>query len=278
MLPNLIIIGAQKSGTTSLHDYLGRHPQIGMSRTKELKFFIVEGNWHKGVAWYESQCASSRPVRGEASPQYTYFPTFAGVPQRMHATVPDAKLIYLLRHPIGRIISQYVHEVDSGQEQRTLTEALREFDSNPYVLRSLYGMQLEQYLPLFPLRKILILTQEQLLQQRQATMTKAFRFLGVDDTFQSSWWQRQRHGSRDKRRKNLVGRRLAAWIRQTGLREFSPPFASMVERWACYPFSEAIVRPALDEAVLGRLAACLQPDVARLTELTGQTFPEWEWP
>ena len=147
MLPNLIIIGAQKSGTTSLHDYLGRHPEIGMSRLKELKFFISEGNWRKGKAWYESQFRSDRPIRGEASPQYTYFPEYAGVPERMHSTVPEAKLIYLLRHPLDRIIAQYVHYVDAGTEERTLPEALRELEGNPYVQRSLYGMQLEQYLP-----------------------------------------------------------------------------------------------------------------------------------
>lgn len=278
MLPNLIIIGAQKCGTTSLHYYLGRHPQIAMSRLKELKFFSVEGNWHKGVAWYESQFDSRRPIRGEASPHYTFHPTFAGVPQRMHALIPEAKLIYLLRHPIERIIAQYIHQVDDGREQRPLPEALADLDNNPYVLRSLYGMQLEQYLPYFPLRNILIITQEELLQNRQPTLAKVFRFLGVDDSFQSLAWNRQKHSSAEKRRKNRVGHVLASGLLSLRLREFSPPLHSVLERWMTYPFSEKISRPVLDESLRRRMTAFFQPDLARLMNHTGQSFPEWQWP
>jgi hypothetical protein len=68
VLPNLIIIGAPKCGTTSLHHYLSLHPQISMSREKELNFFIAERNWSKGIAWYAAQFAADNKVRGEASP------------------------------------------------------------------------------------------------------------------------------------------------------------------------------------------------------------------
>ncbi len=74
MLPNLIVIGAQKCGTTSLHDYLGRHPEIRMSAEKELNFFQLERNWHRGVHWYEKQFPGGTAIRGETSPGYTYFP------------------------------------------------------------------------------------------------------------------------------------------------------------------------------------------------------------
>lgn len=278
MLPNLIIIGAQKCGTTSLHYYLGRHPQIAMSRLKELNFFSVEGNWHKGAAWYESQFDARRPIRGEASPHYTCHPQYAGVPQRLHSLVPAAKLIYLVRHPIERLIAQYIHQVDGGREPRPLPDALADLDNNQYVQRSLYGMQLEQYLPYFPLRNILIITQEQLLRNRQPTLTKVFQFLGVDDSFQSPSWNRQKHSSSEKRQKNRVGRILAGGILRLGLREFSPPLHAVVERWICYPFSEKIARPVLDESLRRRLAAVFQPDQGRLMEHTGQTFPEWRWP
>ena len=278
MLPNLIIIGAQKCGTTSLHYYLNRHPQIAMSRLKELQFFTVEGNWHKGATWYESQFDSRRPIRGEASPQYTCHPQFAGVPQRMHSLVPAAKLIYLVRHPIERLIAQYIHLVDGGYEQRSLPDALAELDNNPYVLRSLYGMQLEQYLPYFPLLNILIITQEQLLRNRLPTLAKVFRFLEVDDSFQSPSWNRQKHRSSEKRRKNRVGRLLAGGILRLRLREISPPLQAVVERYICYPFSEKIARPVLDESLRQRLAALFQPDLIRLMNHTGQTFPEWQWP
>jgi len=108
-LPNLIIIGAMKCATTSLHYYLNLHPQISMSEEKELDFFIHKNNWHKGIEWYKTNFTGNASVYGESSPNYTKYPFFNGVPERMHAVVPDAKLIYVVRDPIERIISHYIH-------------------------------------------------------------------------------------------------------------------------------------------------------------------------
>ena len=74
MLPDFIIIGAMKCGTTSLHHYLSLHPDISVSRRKELDFFVAEENWARGLAWYESQFPDKGKVRGEASPKYTFNP------------------------------------------------------------------------------------------------------------------------------------------------------------------------------------------------------------
>lgn len=92
-LPNLIVIGAHKGGTTSLHHYLRQHPQIFMSSLKELDFFVDEFNWPKGIDWYRKQFSSVAPIRGESSPSYTHFPKLKGVPERIHHLIPDAKLI-----------------------------------------------------------------------------------------------------------------------------------------------------------------------------------------
>lgn len=74
MLPNLVVIGAHKAGTTSLQFYLGLHPQIQMSSPKELDFFLEKHNWKKGVEWYASHFHGPEPVHGEGSPSYTLFP------------------------------------------------------------------------------------------------------------------------------------------------------------------------------------------------------------
>src|ERR687894_2292944 len=73
-LPNLIVIGAQKCGTSVLHYYLSLHPEVSMSRPKELNFFIEERNWPRGLDWYKSQFDGDARVRGEASPNYTAYP------------------------------------------------------------------------------------------------------------------------------------------------------------------------------------------------------------
>src|SRR6059058_6332030 len=73
-LPNLIVIGAQKCGTSGLHYYLSLHPEVSMSRPKELNFFIVERNWPRGTEWYAAHFEPRAIVRGESSPNYTAYP------------------------------------------------------------------------------------------------------------------------------------------------------------------------------------------------------------
>ena len=105
MLPNLIVIGAERCGTSSLHRYLRSHPQVFMSKKKELNFFVAEREWRRGRSWYERQFPADAPVRGESSPAYTAYPVFSGVPARLAALVPDAQLLYLVRDPVERTIS-----------------------------------------------------------------------------------------------------------------------------------------------------------------------------
>ena len=110
MKPNLIIIGAQKCGSSSLHRYLDHHSDISMSKTKELVFFVESLNWKNGIKWYESQFEGTGKIQSESSPSYTMYPTFAGTPKLMHSLIPDAKLICIVRDPINRIVSHYLHQ------------------------------------------------------------------------------------------------------------------------------------------------------------------------
>ena len=90
-MPNLIIIGGLKCGTTSIHHYLGLHPEIQMSKPKELNFFVDELNWDLGLDWYASRFDDRFKVRGESSPHYTNLPRFEGVAERIHEHCPDAQ-------------------------------------------------------------------------------------------------------------------------------------------------------------------------------------------
>src|SRR5438093_10024477 len=96
-LPNLVVIGAQKCGTSGLHYYLSLHPEISMSRPKELNFFIAERNWPRGVEWYRRHFDPRAQVRGESSPNYTAFPQHTGVVERLHELLPEPRLVYLIR-------------------------------------------------------------------------------------------------------------------------------------------------------------------------------------
>jgi hypothetical protein len=97
-----------------------------MSSTKELDFFVLEKNWSKGIKWYESNFTSTDETKilGESSPNYTKCHVFGGVPKRMYSVLPEARLIYILRDPIERIVSHYMHSYHRRRENRNISEAL----------------------------------------------------------------------------------------------------------------------------------------------------------
>jgi hypothetical protein len=127
MRPSFIVVGAAKSGTSSLAHYLMQHPKIYMP-DRELHFFDARGGyadrWKYGVEWYENQFASadSHHLCGEKTPTYAYIPS---VPKRMNAVVPDIKLIWILRDPVYRAYSNYWHAVCEGVELLDFDEAVR---------------------------------------------------------------------------------------------------------------------------------------------------------
>ncbi|GGA84348.1 sulfotransferase [Neiella marina] len=204
MLPNVIVIGAMKCGTSSLHRYLDAHPNIAMTKKKEIDFFIDRKNWTKGQAWYEAQFDellsqdSKIEIVGESSPNYTMFPTFEGVPQRMAAMVPDAKLIYVVRDPIERIKSHYQHQWYDGRKSQTLEQVLQTPERKHYISTSRYYQQIEQFLSYYKPNQLLVLTVEQLKSDRDATMQRVFEFLGVDSTISVANLAAEFHRTSDK--------------------------------------------------------------------------------
>jgi hypothetical protein len=277
-LPNLIVIGAQKCGTTSLHYYIDQHPQIAMSRAKELNFFTASGSWAKGVDWYAGQFEATAPVRGESSPSYTNYPVHDGVPARMHSVVPRARLVFVVRDPLERIVSQYLHDYSVGKENRAIEEVLAEAGpEHPYVTRSKYFFQLEQYLPFFSPKRILVLAQEDLLHDRAETMRRVFEFVDVDPSFYHPRFERMKHRtSSHRRRKTWAGVVLSAGARRA-TRRLQPPrwLAWKAERLLVFPLSRPIGRPVLTSAARERLIGELKDDADRLRELTGQEFGSW---
>src|SRR5437879_9845243 len=123
LLPDFIIIGTQRGGTTSLYSYLASHPSVGPASTKEVHFF--DNKYTKGLAWYRAHFPSAiekyyaehiqkrKFITGESSPYYLFHPH---VPKRVAKDVPHAKFIVLLRNPVDRAYSQYNHAVDGGRE------------------------------------------------------------------------------------------------------------------------------------------------------------------
>jgi hypothetical protein len=275
-LPNLVVIGGLKCGTTSLHHYLNLHPEVEMSRPKELNFFVEELNWPLGAGWYASHFSESAPIRGETSPHYTNRPRFQGVAQRMRSLVPDARLIYMVRNPIDRMLSHYLHNMGGGYDDRPLAEALSDPDS-AYVTRSRYFMQLEPYLDAFGSERIEIVAREELKRDRAATMRRVFEVLGVNPEFSSEQFEREWETGTAKARGRF--RAMDRAVRLPGLRALDRNFDRLpeslrwlVERLVHDPEAGEAPKPAVPPDLRERLTELFREDVERLEAMTGRGF------
>ncbi|MFM7735916.1 MAG: sulfotransferase family protein [Alphaproteobacteria bacterium] len=287
-LPNLVVVGAMKCGTSSLHYYLDLHPEIAMSSPKELDFFFTEpdvpvsaqtppesrprraGNWDRGIEWYAAHFDPAAPVRGESSPNYSD-PWYPGVPARMASIVPGAKIVLLTRHPIDRMVSNHRHMVVAGREAEPLDQAVRR-PGNIFVRRSLYATMAETFLGSFPREHVMLLRDEDLLQRRRETMARVFGFLGVDDGFWSDKMERLRHQSAGKGRLRNAAERLGLH-RLAGRLGLGAEAKWWIERAVSRPTK--VAAPALSPETRREVLADLEPEIAGLERLTGWDLAAW---
>jgi hypothetical protein len=203
-LPDFLIIGAQKSATTSLLYYMRGHPQIRPGWNKAAHYFDL--NYHHGLRWYARRFPYLSPlgplanlappsgerswITGESSPSYMFLPE---VPARVHEVLPDVKIIAILRDPVDRLISQYHHEARKGRAPASFEEfvapsidtdwppegeieALRQRCAVP---RGFYEDQIRHWRTFFPAERFCVLGFEDLVQDPQGTLNETFAFLGV---------------------------------------------------------------------------------------------------
>jgi hypothetical protein len=278
-MPTLIIVGGLKCGTTSIHHYLGLHPEIQMSKPKELNFFVEEMNWDLGLDWYASRFDDRFRVRGESSPHYTNLPRFAGVPERIREHCPDARLLYMVRDPIKRILSHWVHATGAGYETREMVPTLSMPDTQ-YMNRSKYWMQLQPYLELFDREQIEVIAQEELQSEREATMRKAFAFAGVDESFTSEQFDREWEKSSGKQDDKY--QLMEKLIKLPGFRSFDRNFDRlpermrwMVEKLVHNPDKPAAAKPKLPDDLFETIRGRFGEDVAALQQFAGREFAGW---
>jgi len=183
-IPDSIIIGSAKSGTTSLWHYLNAHPDVFMSTPKEPCYFDESVNWYRGIDWYKSlfECADEGQICGEASTNYTRWPQVNGVPKKIHSLSPNMKLIYVMRNPIARSYSHYIHrwtkEINPG---KPFSENFEEFcKKDPMCIdSSLYYEQLEQYLNYFSKEQILTVIFEELVNNPEKVLPEIYDFINI---------------------------------------------------------------------------------------------------
>jgi hypothetical protein len=167
-----------KCATSTLHDQLARQPGILMSTPKEPCFFSDDDQYGRGMDWYAHLFASaaSDDLCGESSTHYSKLPTYPATIKRLKADVPDAKLVYIMRHPIDRLISQYIHEWTTRKLRGPIDRAI---DQLPRLVDySRYAMQLRPLLKAFGQQQVLPVLFERLMDNPQSELERIARFIG----------------------------------------------------------------------------------------------------
>lgn len=280
--PNLFIIGAMKSGTTSLHAYLNSHPQIYMSEFKEPEYFAKESVLSNGEEWYLDLFATAKDalVIGESSTAYTNFPHFlTGVPERIAQFNPEARFIYLMRDPVQRTISDYWHRVCWFGETRDLFTAVQ---TDPiYINISNYAMQLEQYFNVFERDRLAIFTFEELTTNTLEVVQKLFAWLGVDATFIPPNLDQRKNVTHQEvllNKKTLINNIVRSRHVRGALKPLLPPqMLTLAKRLT----GQYIDRNSTEATLLvTKTIEFLKPrqteQVAVLNKMLGRQFPEWK--
>lgn len=275
-LPNVVVVGAMKGGTTSMHNYLDVHPDVAVSTEKEMRFFS-DPRCLTWVGAYQDHFPEGTRYRVESSPHYTKYPCIPGVVDRMADLVPDARLIYLVRDPVDRVVAEYVEQLQWRATRLGLDEELADpaAPGNALVASSRYATQLEEILRRFAPEQVLVVDLADLGADVVGTMARVFRFLDlpVPDASAEDYG---RYNTREE--KHQVPGWLLALRRGPLLRAFrrlpAGPRQLLTQRmWRSD--RNLLERPTLQPQTEAALRAALQPEVDRLRELTGQSFATW---
>jgi hypothetical protein len=298
-MPNFLVLGAAKAGTTSLYQYLKQHPQIFMSPTKEPNFFAYEGQTLDFQGWgrlrgiegsitelpsYRAQFAtvSNQVAVGEASTIYLYDPTTAA---RIRHYIPEAKLIAILRHPVDRAYSQFLQFIREGREplvefaQALQAEETRRRNnwtwSYQYTHVGLYYAQLKRYFDTFQPGQIKIYLFDDLKTNLLKTLGSIFDFLEVDESFVPD----------TKIRYNISGvpinKTLHALL--NGSRSLKtvlkPLLPQKLRRWLLAQWilvrSQNLVKPELPSQTRQELLEVFRPDILKLQHLIQRDLSTW---
>lgn len=281
-LPHFLVIGAAKSGTTALHQYLSEHPQIFMS-AKEARFFAYDDGpeararekafganhfWVKTLEEYQALFAAARPgqIRGEAAPIYL---ESAFAPQRIRELVPDVKLVACLRNPIDRAYSGYMMQVRAGRELRDAKDALAE-DAHS-VRASFYADQVARYFEIFPHERIRLYLFDDFQRDNQRVMSDIFSFVEVDQTFTPDLSRKHNVGAFPRSRlfnaaldnrftRDMAGRMMPKWVRRLGRQAKERNLGAI---------------PKMPPELRVRLTAIFRDDILRLEQIANLDLSHW---
>jgi Sulfotransferase family len=268
--PDFIVIGAMKSATTTLHEQLARQPGFMMIRPKEPNFFSDDCMYARGWHWYSSlfRTAHGTDLRGESSTHYTKLPDYPQTVERMVRDLRRLKLIYVMRHPIDRLMSHYVHEQTTGRIKIEVHRAVERH--HELIEYSRYAMQLQPFLDAYGFENVLPVFFPRLVFHSQSELERIGRFLGHDGPLVWDTAMRPQNSGRERMRASpirqaLVQAPVLCTLRQRMLpRNWSD---SLKEFWRA-----EIDPPVLRPELIARLREVFDADLAQLGSWLGITL------
>lgn len=270
-LPNFLIIGAAKAGTTSLYHYLRQHPDIYLSTIKEPAYYASASGgaeWIRTRAAYERlfDAATTERARGEASPQYL---NDEAAPDRIAGDLGDVRLIVSLRNPVDRAYSSYLGRRAGGTERRSVEEALRR--GTYYFESSLYHGPLTRYFTRFDRTRIKVLLFDDLVTDTRATVQQVCDFLGVERDF--AFDASEKYGSAAAPRSPAVN--ALFWTMTRAVRTRLP--RRLRDTGLAGRAHQVLVRPPdpLPEAIRRQLQADFRDDILETEALVGRSLAGW---
>lgn len=271
--PDFMVIGAMRAGTTSLQIWLRGLDGLCLPRMKETDFFIDSKGWQRGFDWYRHLFRDTGALTGEVCPNYAKRDVFKGVPQRIAAVRSDIRLIYIVRDPVERAISQYIHTWyrDDLPEPDELAGTWSE---RHLLATSRYAWQMEPWLEAFGREQILFVDFDRIHQEPLALIREVAAHIGATPP------ERLPHSGRRNSAKDF--RRLPGWwhkLRETPagahLRAKAPSGVVSAVRSAL-SIGKAAPRPsAFDAAARARLADALREDAEKFRALSGLELAHW---
>jgi len=264
--PDFIIIGAMKSATSTLHEQLAMQPGFFMSTPKEPNFFSDDPVYSLGLNWYSNLFseAKSGDICGESSTHYTKLPDYPLTIKRMKTYLPSLKLIYVVRHPIDRLISHYIHQWSQNVIKTDINQAIDEFAE--LINYSRYSMQIAPFIEAYGVEHIHIVFSEAFRVRPQHELERVVRFLGYDK--EVIWYddlpEQNVSSQRIRRFKGyelIVNNPALAWIR----RNFIPQRL----RDAVKSNLALKKRPQIDEQHMLKLTNIFNEDLANFGDMLG---------
>lgn len=283
-LPDFVVVGGLRTGTTTLYSLLTQVPSICMTEFKEPDFFLTDGSMSKGLDWYAGLFSDPDKVCGEVSPNYSSVDRFPGVAERIHSVSPGAKIIYVVRDPIDRLLSHYSQAWLQGDGLPD-PDALKETPEGRHIIDgSRYYFQIEPYAKVFGADNIMVLEFRKMVADPHATMRRVCEFIGAPVTEEEltaitiarknssrnlgsvpGWWTRM--SDRIKKNDSAIVRGVNRLIPRPLIRTVKGVVQATTEDRSPPDFTDDAKRAVKD---------ALARDAQRLRDFTGKPFDHWK--